>query len=201
MGSKKTSVKDPEKEKQKKEKEDKKRPESRPAGPRQVIRVAGTDLDGDKSVVRAIRKIKGVGYNLSNSICLVSGINPYAKLSSLGEQDIKQIEGVIKNPIGAGVPKFLANRQRDMATGNDVHLTSSDLDVAKKFDVQRYVNLKTYRGWRHMFGQPVRGQRTRSTFRQKGKVVGVIRKQALQKAGAAPAAAAPASPAKAPENK
>ena len=49
------------------------------------------------------------------------------------------------------------------------------LETAKKFDIQRMVDLKTYKGIRHMLGLPVRGQRTRSSFR-KGRVVGVVRK-------------------------
>jgi hypothetical protein len=28
--------------------------------------------------------------------------------------------------------------------------------------VQKFVDTKSYRGWRHMMGQPVRGQETRS---------------------------------------
>ncbi len=202
MGSKKTKVKDPaKKEDEKQKKDEKKRPETRQIGLKQVIRVVGTDLDGDKPVVRALRKIKGVGYNFSNFVCAVAGIDPNAKLHTLSEEQLGKIETTVKNPMQAGIPKFLINRQRDMATGQDIHLTSSDLDIARKFDIQRYVDLKTYRGWRHMFGQPVRGQRTRSTFRQKGRAVGVMRKQVqqgtAQKAGAAPAA----TPAKTPEKK
>ena len=44
--------------------------------------------------------------------------------------------------------------------------------------------IKSYKGWRHAMGQPVRGQRTRSHFR-KGSSVGVI------KAKAKPGAVAP----------
>lgn len=179
MAQKKGRIKDPDKKKEEKQKKEvKKRPDAEERGPKQIIRVAGTDLDGEKAVVRSLRKIKGVGYNFSNAICLSAGIDPSTKLVSLNESEIKKLESAIKTP--TGTPKFLLNRQRDMATGDDVHLTSSDLDIAKRFDVQRHVDLKTYRGWRHMFGQPVRGQRTRSTFRVSGKAVGVVRKNIQQ---------------------
>ncbi len=54
-------------------------------------------------------------------------------------------------------------------------MTGPELDVTKKFDIQGKIDIKSYKGTRHMFGLPVRGQRTRSSFR-KGKIVGVVRK-------------------------
>ncbi len=192
-----------EKEEVKEKKEEKKRPEARRDIPTLIIRVAGTDLDGEKSVMRAIKKIKGISVSMSRAICRVAKINPSTKLGSLNETELANLENVIKNPTNFNIPIFMVNRRRDMETGNDVHLTSSDLDIAKRFDVQRYVNLKTYKGWRHMLGQPVRGQETKSSFRVTGMAVGVMKKAAVPaKAGAAAApaagapAAAPAAPAK-----
>lgn len=192
MGSTRLRVKKPEKEEKK---EEKKKPEVRHAVPTLVIRVAGTDLDGEKSVMHAIRKIKGIGVAMSKAICIVAKINPTTKLGSLSETEITNLENVIKNPVSFGVPSFMINRRRDMATGADVHLTSSDLDISRRFDIQRYVNLRTYKGWRHMLGQPVRGQETRSSFRVTGMTVGVMKKAALQKAQAAVSATPVATPA------
>ncbi|MEK6812847.1 MAG: 30S ribosomal protein S13, partial [Nanoarchaeota archaeon] len=143
---------------------------------KQLVRVANTDLDGDKSLIRALRDIKGVGFAMSKAICHVSGFDPKLKLGSLGESDIQKLEQVISDPLKFGIPIFMVNRRRDLETGKDLHLTGQDFDVAMKFDVQREVDSKSYRGWRHMMGQPVRGQETRSHFRQKGRVVGVMRK-------------------------
>lgn len=188
-------VKDVEKKEEKKEepkKEEKKKPEIRRDIPQQIIRVAGTDLDGGKPVLRAIKKIKGIGSVMNKAICIAAKIDPMAKLGSLTESDIANLENVIKNPTSFNIPSFLVNRRKDPATGADAHLTSSDLDISRRFDIQRYIDLKTYRGWRHMLGQPVRGQRTRSTFRVTGMTVGVM-KAAVQKPGAAPATGAPAA--------
>jgi len=151
-----------------------------------IIRVAATDLDGEKPILQALIKIKGIKYAVSKAICKVGNLDPNQKLKTLTEKEIEKLEEIIKDPIKFGVPLFLANRRRDIETGKDMHLTGLDLDVARKFDIQRYVNLKTYRGWRHMLGQPVRGQRTRSSFREKGRAVGVMRKEIklqLRKAG------------------
>ncbi len=196
MGSTKIRAKDREKEESK---EEKKKPEVKRDIPKLIIRVAGTDLDGEKSVMRALRKIKGIGISTSKAICLMAKINPLTQLGLLNESDIANLENVIKNPTKFGMPSFLVNRRRDPSTGIDTHLTSSDLDIARRFDIQRYIDLRTYRGWRHMLGQPVRGQETRSSFRVTGMAVGVMKKAALQKiAGAAPA---PATAAAKPEAK
>lgn len=146
-----------------------------------IVRVAGTDLDGEKPTIRAIRKIKGISYATSKAICRLAGIDPQTKLGQLGEKDIERLEKIIKDPIKFNIPSFLVNRRKDRETGEDLHLTGADLDIAKRFDIQRYIDLRTYRGWRHMLGQPVRGQRTRSSFRERGKVVGVIRKKQVTK--------------------
>jgi len=201
MGSTKIRVKDVGKGKEEPKKEEKKKPETRRDIPQLIIRVAGTDLDGGKSVMRALRKIKGIGVATSNAICLAAKIGSSTKLGSLSETEITSLENVIKNPINFNVPAFLVNRRKDPATGSDMHLTSSDLDIARRFDVQRYINLRTYRGWRHMLGQPVRGQRTRSTFRATGMTVGVMKKAALQKAQAvaAPTTKPAETPAPAPK--
>ena len=62
--------------------------------------------------------------------------------------------------------------------GKDAHLSGTDVKVAEKFDIKAMIDKKSYRGVRHMLGLPVRGQRTKSSFR-KGKTVGVVRKKAL----------------------
>jgi small subunit ribosomal protein S13 len=141
-----------------------------------IIRVAGTDLDGEKSVFRAIRKIKGIGFSMGSAICKSAELDPHKKLGDLDEKEMERLESVIKEPLKFNIPVFIVNRRRDIETGKDMHLTGMDLTVSRKFDIQRHVDMRTYRGWRHMLGQPVRGQRTRSSFREKGKAVGVMKK-------------------------
>lgn len=144
--------------------------------PKTIVRIVNTDLEGEKPTFHAITKIKGVGYTFARAVVKAAGLEPKRKLSLLKEEEIKKLEDFIKNPQKYGIPSYLFNRQKDRESGKDIHLTSSDLDIARKFDIQRYIDIKTYRGWRHMLGQPVRGQRTRSQFRERGRVVGVMRK-------------------------
>jgi len=140
-----------------------------------VVRVLGTDLDGEKDVGHAILKIKGVSHSFANAICVAAKIDPHKKLGSFTESEIAELEKAIKEPLETGVPAWIVNRRKDIESGKDLHVSSSDVDVTRKFDVQRLINKKTYKGVRHMLGLPVRGQRTRSSFRR-GKTVGVIRK-------------------------
>lgn len=144
---------------------------------RVVIRVLGTDLDGEKGVKTAILKIKGVNHTFANAICKAAKIDPSKKLGSFAESEIKELEKAISNPIEYGIPIWIVNRRKDVETGKDMHVSSSGVIVSKKFDVQRMIDKKIYKGVRHMLGLPVRGQRTRSSFR-KGKTVGVVRKSA-----------------------
>jgi len=141
-----------------------------------IVRVLNTDLNGNKRLAYALKGIKGISYTTARAVCIAAGYDPNIKLKTLTEQDIEHLEKVIRNPGDYGIPSYLFNRRKDLETGKDMHLTGSDLEIRRKLDIERYINLKTYRGWRHMLGQPVRGQRTRSHFREKGRVVGVVRK-------------------------
>jgi small subunit ribosomal protein S13 len=170
-----TRVKVPEEKEKPKEKKVKPVKIEKPKELKLVVRVAGTDLDGEKPLIRALKKIKGISHAMSKAICIASGFDPNIKLGSLTEKDIEKLEEVIKDPVKFGVPPALVNRRKDRATGKDLHLVGTDLDIQRKFDIQRLMDIKSYRGIRHMYGLPVRGQRTRSSFR-KGRVVGVMRK-------------------------
>ena len=164
-----------EKEKGEKKKIAKPAKKEKPREIKNIVRVAGTNLDGSKSIIQALKKIKGISHVMSKAICDVSGFSPYEKLGSLKEKDIEMLEKIINDPVKFGIPVYLLNRRKDRETGKDLHVVGADFEMNKKFDIQNMVNLKSYKGVRHMFGLPVRGQRTRSSFR-KGKIVGVVKK-------------------------
>ena len=146
---------------------------------RAIVRVSGTDLNGEKKLIVALTGVKGVSYSLCKAIINAAAFNPNQKLGSLNEIDIGKLETIIKEPEKYGIPGWMLNRRKDRATGKDIHLTSADLDIVRKFDVRRMIDMKSYKGTRHMLGLPVRGQRTRSKFR-KGRSVGVVRKSIVQ---------------------
>jgi small subunit ribosomal protein S13 len=69
------------------------------------------------------------------------------------------------------------NRRIDFETGEKGHLTGSDLDLKKEFDIKRLKKIKSYKGLRHNVGLPVRGQRTKANFRRNRKKSGGIKKK------------------------
>ena len=94
-------------------------------------------------------------------------------------QEVKKIAEILRDPAAFNIPTWMFNRRKDYDTGADQHLLSSSLDFAHEMDIKRMKKTKSYKGLRHQWGQPVRGQRTKSNFRKnKGKVtLGVVKKK------------------------
>ncbi len=137
-----------------------------------ILRIAGKDIEGSKKSIVALSEIRGVGYNLAQVILQSLNISPYLRIGFLTDKDISDIENALKNISSMGVPKWYLNRRKDMDTGTDIHLITSDLDFIKSNDIEREKSIMSWRGYRHMFGLRVRGQRTRNTGR-KATAVGV----------------------------
>ena len=160
-----------------------------------IIRIAGNDIPGEKKVIVGLTQIKGVGYMFANTILNVLKLNPNQRMGYLSSEQIKSIENIIKNPSESNFPSWFLNRRRDVETGEDKHLITSDVAFTIRNDIEREKTSGSWRGIRHMFGLKVRGQRTRCTGR-KGGAVGVAKggkvmpTQAGGAEGATPAAGA-----------
>ena len=141
---------------------------------RNFVRIANQDIDGNKHVYYGLARIYGVGYAYANAICEVGGIDREKKIGNLSPEEIKKIEELLKSP--KGIPIWALNRRKDVDTGNDTHMISSDLKLRIDFDVRKMKKIKSYKGVRHGAGLPVRGQRTKSHFRTGGSV-GVQKKK------------------------
>jgi small subunit ribosomal protein S13 len=142
-----------------------------------IVRIANTDLVGQKAIVVALTKIKGISYMYSNMVCRMADVDVNKKAGFLGSQEVERLNDVIKNPEKYNVPVWMKNRRRDYESGKDMHIITGDLDFIKEQDLRRLKKIKSYKGLRHAVGLPVRGQRTKSNFRRnKGRVVGVKRK-------------------------
>jgi len=143
-----------------------------------LVRIGDTDLDGNKYILEALRKIKGINMSFSNAICKIININENKKAGNLSDEEIKKIDDAVKNPVKYNLPKWLYNRRKDYKTGEDVHIIKGKLDFVKDEDIQRMKKIKSYKGLRHQWGLTVRGQRTRSNFRKsKAKGSGFKRKR------------------------
>ena len=147
------------------------------------IRIANTDLDGNKSVQMALTKIKGISVMFSSAVLTAAHIQKTMKAGYLSDAQVEKIDDVLKDPLKFHIPTWMLNRQRDPEDASNKHLLGSNLTFIQDNDVKMMKKIKSYRGIRHSLGQPVRGQRTRSNFRKnKGKVMGVKR-NAKAKAG------------------
>jgi len=144
-----------------------------------VVRILSQDIEGKMSIYSGLTKIKGVSWSMANAICKKLKIDKKKKIGSLTEADVQKIIDFIKNP---EVPKHLLNRRNDFETGENKHLIGSDLELKKEFDIKRLKKIKSYKGFRHVAGLPVRGQRTRSNFRRnKAKGAGIKKKPKKEK--------------------
>ena len=147
------------------------------------VRMANTDLDGNKSVQMALTKIKGISIMFSSAVLTAAHIQKTMKTGYLSDAQVEKIDDVLKDPLKFSIPSWMLNRQKDPEDNANKHLIGSNLTFIQDNDVKMMKKIKSYRGIRHSLGQPVRGQRTRSNFRKnKGKVMGVKR-NAKAKAG------------------
>ncbi len=160
-----------------------------------ILRIAGKDIEGSKKLIVAISEIKGVGYNFAQVLTHILKISPDRRVGFLTEGEIREIEHAIANPEKAGIPLWYLNRRKNTDTGSNQHMITSDLDFAATNDIEREKLVMSWRGYRHMFGLRVRGQRTRTTGR-KGGAVGV--KKVKMMPGQVPGAPAPEAGAAAP---
>jgi len=139
-----------------------------------MVRIVGNDIPGERKMIVGLTQIRGVGYMFANTILNVLKINPNQRIGYLSPEQILSIEGIIKNPSASNFPSWFLNRRKDVETGEDMHLITSDIAFTVRNDIEREKTSGSWRGMRHMFGLKVRGQRTRCTGR-KGGAVGVAK--------------------------
>ena len=139
-----------------------------------IVRIAASDIDGQKRTVIGLQSIKGVGKRVAEIIAKKAGVDPAVKMGSLPDDKIAEIEALVTSYVEYA-PQWAINRQNDYETGADMHLLGNDLDLVQKDDINRMKMIRCYRGIRHEGRHKVRGQRTRSNGRH-GLTMGVQRK-------------------------
>ncbi|MDP2909800.1 MAG: 30S ribosomal protein S13 [bacterium] len=114
-------------------------------------RIAGVDIPNDKRIDVALTYIFGIGSALSKQILGKAKIDPSVKTSNLKIEEINALKDIIEKDYRVeGVLK------RDIIT-----------------NIKRFKEIGCWRGYRHIKGLPVRGQRTKTNNRT---VRGNIRK-------------------------
>ncbi|WAM32447.1 30S ribosomal protein S13 [Caldicellulosiruptor naganoensis] len=123
-----------------------------------MARIAGVDLPREKRVEIALTYIFGIGLSRSKQILRDTGIDPNKRVKDLTDDEVAKIrEYIDKN-----------------------FKVEGELRAEIARNIKRLIDIRCYRGLRHLRGLPVRGQRTRTNARtRKGprKTVGVMRKK------------------------
>ena len=136
---------------------------------RYFVRIEGTDLDGTKSVERALAGMDGIGRRSARIIARSAGVDRHETLGRLDDDVIDDIVAEVEG-YGDDVPTWLTNRRKDFFSGEDRHVVGNDVELSRQQDVNRMQKIGSYKGIRHRRGQKVRGQRTKSTGRTEGTV-------------------------------
>ncbi|WP_440990083.1 30S ribosomal protein S13 [Haloarchaeobius baliensis] len=148
------------------------------------VRIGQTDLDGTKSVERSLIEMNGIGRRTARIIADKAGVD---RTATFGRLDDDAIDAVVEKveEYADEVPSWLANRQNDFYTGETTHEVGNDLQMSRRYDINRMKMISSYKGVRHKKGQKVRGQRTKSTGRTEGTIgvnVEEIREQEAEEA-------------------
>lgn len=161
---------------------------------RHIVRIVGNDIAGDKKISIGLTQIRGIGQMFAYAILNSLKIDPKTRIGYLSESQVQSIEKILEDPASANFPLWFLNRRKDIETGNNLHLITSDIEFTVRNDVERERVTGSWRGYRHVYGLKVRGQRTRTSGR-KGGAVGVAKggKVMPAKTGEAAAGAAPAA--------
>ncbi|MFA0758137.1 MAG: hypothetical protein PVTTEEND_000749 [Candidatus Fervidibacter sp.] len=129
-----------------------------------MARIAGVEIPDNKRLFVGLTSIYGVGRTLAVKACQAVGIDPMRKLSELSDEELARLRDYIERNY-----KVEGDLRREVAE-----------------NIKRLIDIRCYRGLRHMAGLPVRGQRTRSNARtRKGprKTVGTKKGKRSKKKG------------------
>lgn len=122
-------------------------------------RILGVDVPREKTTEIALTYIYGIGRSLSQKILREAQIDPVKRAKDLTEREISAITSQIQKGVKV----------------------EGDLRREVQQNIKRLMDIRAYRGSRHLKGLPVRGQRTHTNARtRKGprKVVGGLNKKA-----------------------
>ena len=123
-----------------------------------MARIAGIDIPREKRVEVSLTYIYGLGLPTSQKILAQANINPDTRVRDLTDDQVTRLREIIDRRY-----KVEGDLRRELA-----------------MNVKRLQEIGSYRGLRHRRNLPVRGQRTKTTARQRRgpkRTVGVRRKK------------------------
>ncbi|CAB0035762.1 unnamed protein product [Trichogramma brassicae] len=141
-----------------------------------ILRVVGTNIDGNRNIMFAMTAIKGVGRRYANIVLKKADVDLKKRAGELTDEEVEKVITIMGNPRQYKIPDWFLNRQKDIVDGKYSQLTSSNLDSKLREDLERMKKIRAHRGLRHYWGLRVRGQHTKTTGRR-GRTVGVSKKK------------------------
>jgi small subunit ribosomal protein S13 len=110
-----------------------------------MARISGVDIPRDKRVEVSLSYIFGIGRPSATKICGSVNVAPETKVRDLTDDEVSRIrEFIDKN-----------------------YTVEGELRKQVRTDIQRLIEINSYRGIRHRRGLPCRGQRTKTNARTK----------------------------------
>ena len=106
-------------------------------------RIAGIDIPRDKQIWVSLQYIHGIGSSLSNKILEETGVKADVKADDLTEEEVNSIREVIDREFQV----------------------EGELRREHNLNIKRLMEIGSYRGHRHRYSLPVRGQNTRTNAR------------------------------------
>ncbi len=126
-----------------------------------------TDIPGDLKLRNGLRHVKGIGFSAGNAILEKANIDPDKYVGDITEEEKEMLENLVEE---GELPGYLLNRKKDPDTGEHEMLVSTQLEMQERQDIEAMKKIGSYKGLRHRRGLPVRGQKTKSSFRGKSTV-------------------------------
>lgn len=121
-------------------------------------RILGVDIPREKNTWIALTYIYGLGRTLSREVCRQANVDPLKRAKDLTDQEVSALTSTLQ----------------------EHYKIEGDLRREIRQNVKRLMDIRAYKGLRHIKGLPVRGQRSHTNARtRKGpsRAVGGLKKK------------------------
>jgi len=108
-----------------------------------MVYLLGINVEGKEAISVGLQKVYGIGKSRAKRLCEAVGVGMWDRLDGVPEEKLREIAKIVRLDYMIGVELKREVYQR----------------------VREEMDSRSYRGLRHRYGLPVRGQRTRSNAR------------------------------------
>ncbi len=108
-----------------------------------MARIAGVDIPRNKQIWVALQSIYGIGSTRSHKILTQAGVDSVVKSDDLTEEEVNRLREIIDRE----------------------YMVEGELKKEVNQNIKRLMEIGSYRGMRHRYNLPVRGQNTRTNAR------------------------------------